>query len=151
MRKFLALIAIFIASESFALDLPDKIQNWHLLSEDITPLTAGNKNFGRVVYRSYLRTSPRGTLDIILTEGSGAGNLYVPECMKDSEGLFRPASDYVVLNISQKRAILERSETLPLVLAIKAGDNITLTIETHALNESELINFAGDLLSNVTK
>ena len=151
MRKFLALLAIFIASESFALDLPDKIQDWHLVSENITPLTASNKNFGRVVYRNYLRTSPRGNLEIILTEGSGAGNLYVPESVKDSEGLFKPASDYRVVNISNKRAVLEKNENLPLVLAIKAGNNITITIETHSLNESELINFAGDLLSNVTE
>ena len=88
-------------------------------------------------------------MQIILTEGKGPGSLYVPEKVKDkdSEGLFPAGSGYEVINISEKRAILETSENMPLSLAVRYDDNITITIETSALNKSEIVKFAESLLA----
>ena len=153
MRKFLFIFIalLFIASNSFALELPDKIQNWHAVNSKIVPLIASNQDLGQIVYKSYLRKKPLGNLEIILTQGKGTGELYIPENVRDSSELFNKSSGYEIINISGLSAILEKNENLPLALAVKVDNNITLTIETHALNESELIKFAGDLLSNSIK
>jgi len=156
MRKILVFIALFIASNFcpvYALELPDNINEWQSLKEVITPLipAANNKYIGRIMHKYYSRNNPRGDLEIILTEGTGAGELYIPESVKDSEKLFNTSSGYEIINVSGYSAILEKHENLPLALAVKVDNNTTLTIETHALNESELIKFAGDLLSNSIK
>ncbi len=71
MRKFLFIFIalLFISSNSFALELPDKIQDWHAVNSKIVPLIASNQDLGQIVYKSYLRNNPRGNLEIILTQG----------------------------------------------------------------------------------
>ena len=153
MKKFLLIfIALFLfsASTSYALELPDNIQDWHAVKSKIVPLIASNQNLGEIIYKSYTRQKPLGNLEIILTQGKGAGELYIPEHVNNNDELFK-ASGYEITNISGMSAIIEKVENLPLALAVKVNNNITLTIETHSLNESELIKFAGDLLSNVIK
>ena len=155
MKKFLLIfliIFLFSASTSYALELPDNINEWHAVKSKIVPLIASNQNLGEIIYKSYTRQKPLGNLEIILTQGKGAGELYIPEHVNNNnkDSLFK-ASGYEITNISGMSAIIEKVENLPLALAVKVNNNITLTIETHSLNESELIKFAGDLLSNVIK
>lgn len=150
MRKFLLVIFLLLSSCSYALELPEAINEWQCINENIVPLIldANGENLGRVVYRDYVRESPKGSLQIILTEGKGTGNLYVPEKINNSHGVMPSDSGYKILSISGHKSILESQSFMPLALAVNAGDNVILTIESSSLNENELINFAEEILSS---
>lgn len=124
-------------------------QDWTLTNEFTTPLIpdANSEDLGRVIYRTYERESPRGTLEIILTEGKGTGDLYVPESVDETKKLM-PASEYKILEIDNHRAILENQSFLPLVLAVQVDDNVILNIESSSLNQEELVSIAKEILSS---
>ena len=145
-KNLLILIAIFILI--FNSKTQAAFQDWNLTSEFITPLTASanSEDLGRVIYRTYEKKSPRAVLEIILTEGRGCGNLYVPENADDSKKLM-PASEYKILEIDGHRAILENQSYLPLAIAVKVRDNVILNIESPSLNQEELISIAREILS----
>lgn len=155
MKKFLIILALFLFSCSGASAgiqvsnwLPDS--DWELKSEFITPLIpdANSEDLGRVVYRTYERKSPRAVLEIILTEGSGTGSLYVPDGVKTSKGLM-PASEYEILEVGSCRAILESPESLPSALALQAGENSVINIESSSLSREELISVAEKIVKNI--
>lgn len=150
MRKFLLVIFLLLSSCSYALELPDYVSEWKCVNENITTLIldANNENLGRIIYRDYVRESPKGSLQIILTEGKGTGNLYVPDSVNNSQGFMPPEGSYKILSISGHKSILESQSFMPLVLAVSAGDNVILTIESSSLNENELVNFAEEILSS---
>ena len=147
---------MFFSSSSFALELPDKIQNWYSVSEYITPLiaSANSQDLGRIVYKTYERRKSKGELQIIMTEGKGTGSLYVPSTVKNSKGVMPLDSGYKILNVSGKNAILETQPNLPLALAINYSDNVILTIESYSFNsqnnqtqdEEKLLKFAEELI-----
>ena len=151
MRKFLAVLALLLfPSFASALELPGKVAGWRSAGEQVVPLVTqpDNIDLGRCVYKSYVRESPRGELQVILTEGKGPGTLYVPDEVKGSGGLLFPSSSgYKVIDAAGRRAILETNENLPLSLAVRVDDNITLTIESNALDEAEIVIFAEELLA----
>ncbi|MBQ7593141.1 MAG: hypothetical protein IJU48_02160 [Synergistaceae bacterium] len=149
MKKFLAslLLSMSIISSSLAFELPDEISSWHSVSEhvvNITPTSTG-ENLGRVVYRDYSRG--KSTLQIILTEGAGAGELYVPERVNDLKGVMSSEADYKVLEVAGCKSILEVRSFMPVALAVRLDDNSSLTIESFALNEAEIVKFAEDLIN----
>ena len=149
MKKFLLIfICMLLSSCAYSLELPEKINDWHSVNEFITPLIASEKSqdLGRVIYKDYERENPKKNLQIILTEGKGTGNLYVPEKVKTSKGLMPSEAGYKILNVAGKSAILETQSYLPLVLAVKVDNNIVLTIESKSLNENEIVKFAEELL-----
>ena len=154
MRKFLAVLLVLVfPSLSAALELPNRVDGWVSSSknEHIVPLITepDNINLGRCVYKNYFRDIPKEELLIILTEGKGTGTLYVPDkdSVQGSEGLLPSNSGYRVMSISGKKAVLETNENLPLSLAVRYDENITLTIETNSLSEHEIIMFADSLLA----
>ena len=151
MKKFLAVLLLLVfPSMSAALELPNKINEWIAAGENIVPLITqpDNIDLGRCVYKYYVSETPKGELQIILTEGRGTGPLYVPDEVRKSDEVLLPSSSgYRVMNISGKRAVLETNENLPVSLAIRYDENITLTIETNSLNEHEIILFAESLLA----
>lgn len=153
MRKiFASLIAFFALSFAecvFALELPNQIGEWHEVSTNILPLitTYNNESHGRVVYATYKRESPSAFLDVILTEGSGTGNLYVPEKVNDSEGMMKSDSGFEVVKVSGHDAIIESQSFMPLVLAVNVGDNITLNLESPSANREELMRVAEEILA----
>ena len=55
-------------------------------------------------------------------------------------------SEYRILDIAGRKAILERHENIPLSLAVDADDNVVLTIESSALDEEGIIVFAVNIL-----
>ena len=145
---------MFSSTSSFALELPDKIQNWYSVSESVTPLiaSANSQDLGRIVYKSYARTKPKGELQIIMTEGKGTGSLYVPSDIKNSKGVMPLDSDYKILNISGKKAILETQPNLPVALAVNYSENVVLTIESYSFShqdEDKLVKFAEELMSEL--
>ena len=153
MKKiFLGLIFSFVIFNSQA---QAAFQDWKLINEYVQPLIpdATSEDLGRVVYRTYERESPRGTLEIILTEGKGTGSLYVPELVNDSKQLL-PAAEYKILELEDgspagsHKAILENQSYLPLALAIQVDDNVILNIESSSLNQEELILIAREILSS---
>ena len=129
-------------------------KDWNLTSEFTQTLIpdANSEDLGRVIYRTYEREAPRGILEIILTQGKGTGNLYIPEKINDSKKLM-PASEYKILDINGLKAILENQSYLPLVLAIQVDDNVILNIESSSLTQEELISISREILSswNFTK
>ena len=158
LKKFMllifALVILNLNFKSYGFEIPDKINEWHLVKEFSQPLIADVKSqdLGCVIYKKYERNSPVGTLQIILTEGKGTGNLYVPENVKNSKGVMPAGAGYKVIEISGKKAILENQSYMPLALAVNVDENIILTIESKALDENEIVNFAKEILSwNITK
>ena len=147
MRKFLVLMMLLLASCAYALELPDSVNEWQCVNEHIVTLTpsATSENLGRMVYRDYERESPRGYVQVILTEGTGTGSLYVPERVR-AGGLMPSDSEYRILDIAGRKAILERHENIPLSLAVDADNNVVLTIESSALDEEGIIEFAVNIL-----
>ena len=147
MRKFLVLMMLLLASCAYALELPDSVNEWQCVNEHIVTLTpvATGENLGRMVYRDYERESPRGYVQVILTEGTGTGSLYVPERVR-AGGLMPSDSEYRILDIAGRKAILEHHENIPLSLAVDADNNVVLTIESSALDEEGLIEFAVNIL-----
>ena len=150
MKRILIVFFIFLSSSPcFALEIPEKISDWHLTNEYIQPLIpdATSEDMGRVIYKTYEREAPRGTLEIILTEGTGTGSLYIPDEIKKSKGLM-PANEYKIFEINGRKAILENQSYLPLAIAIDVADNVILTIESPSLNQDELIKIAEEILSS---
>ena len=149
MKKiFAALIFALLSSGAYALELPEKIYEWYLTGEYVQALMpdAISEDLGRVIYKTYERDAPKGTLEIILTEGTGTGSLYVPDELKKSKGLM-PASEYKIFEVNGKKAILENQSYLPLAVAVNVSDDVILTIESPSLNQDELIKIAEEILS----
>ena len=151
MRKIILIpvlvLAFFCFSSAAFADTEIQIPGWELKSEFVTPLIpdANSEDLGRVVYKTYERESPRAVLEIILTEGTGTGNLYVPESVDASKGLM-PADGYEILEIEGHRAVLESPEFLPMALAINAGQNLIINLESPSLSREELIETAKEIL-----
>ena len=149
MRIILFAIILILSFNSVALsfELPDEISSWHSVNEQVVNLipSSTGENLGRFVYKDY--SLGKKTLKIILAEGVGAGELYVPEKLNDSKGLMPSEADYKIVDIAGKKSILEIRSFMPLALAVKLDDNSSLTIESFALNETEVVKFAEELLS----
>lgn len=151
MRKVFGVLVMLwvIVSPAVALELPDSVGEWRRVGEHVVPLVpaANSEDLGRMVYADYVRESPRGSLQVILTEGAGTGSLYVPERVRDSKGMMPADSAYRVLTVAGHSAILEDQSYMPVALAVKAGDNVVLTLETASLSEVEIVNLAEEILS----
>lgn len=150
MRKFLAILMLTVCSPVFAVEIPDVIGDWRMTDEKIMPLITdyNNELHGRVIYRTYKRENPIGVLEVIITEGSGTGRLYVPEKVNGSKGMMPGDSGFEVLSVDGHAAILEERSFMPLVLAVDGGDNITLNLESPSMNRDELVRTAEVILSS---
>ena len=146
-RKIILVLAFFCFSSAAFANFEIQISGWELKNEFVTPLIpdANSEDLGRVIYKTYERESPRAILEIIITEGTGTGNLYVPENVNASKGLM-PASEYKILEINGHRAIFESPEFLPAALAVNAGENLIINLESSSLSQEELIEIAGEIL-----
>ncbi|MBR0034234.1 MAG: hypothetical protein IJP54_01030, partial [Synergistaceae bacterium] len=84
-RIVLVLTFLMFSGRAFAFELPDAVKEWRCVKEHIVPLVldVNSEDIGRMVYRDYEREMPKGTVQIILTEGRGTGSLYVPEGVRD--------------------------------------------------------------------
>lgn len=151
MRKiFAVMIALWaFCGQAYAIELPDSFGEWRKLSGNILPLITeyNGESHGRVVYVTYRRESPSGTLDVILTEGTGAGNLYVPEKVNTAKGMMPSDSGYEVVKVSGHDAIIESQSYMPVVLSVKVGENITLNLESPSAGKEELMRIAEEILS----
>lgn len=144
---FLFFVTI-LGSPAFSAELPESFGQWHSVNKNILPLTTeyNQESHGRVVYVTY--KSESATLEAILTEGTGTGNLYVPEKVRSEKGMMPSDSGFELLEISGHRAILERQSFMPLALTVAAGDNITLTLESSSTGTDELVKAAEVILSS---
>lgn len=150
MRRVMIASMMACACRACGAELPDVAGEWRCVKEQVVPLIAeaNNENLGRMVYRDYEREAPFGSVQVILSEGSGTGSLYVPEKVNYSEGVMPSGSGYRLLVISGHNAILENHAYMPVALAVNAGDNVVLTIEAGSLTESETVRFAEEILSS---
>lgn len=144
---------LLLPSHIHALELPDKIHEWHSVSEHVMNLiaAAGNKDLGKCTYKNYERESPRGYLQVILTEGSGTGSLYVPERVNDSKGVMSSPSGYEIVNVSGHNGIIEHHEYMPLALAVSVSKDIILTVESSSLDDKAIIELAEEIVKNFTE
>lgn len=151
MKKVFGVLVLLWAmvSPAAGVELPDSVGEWRRVDEYVLPLvpSANSEDLGRMVYGDYVRESPRGNLQAVLTEGTGTGSLYVPERVRDSQGMMPSDSVYSVLTVSGHRAILEAQSYMPVALAVNAGDNVILTLETASLSEAEVVKLAEEILS----
>lgn len=150
MRKVFALLMLMIVSPVFAAELPETLGEWRSVSKYIQPLITeyNGESQGTVTYMTYNRESPSSTLDIILTEGAGTGNLYVPEKVNNDKGMMPSDSGFEVLKVSGHDAIFESHAFMPLALTVNADDNVILTLESASLEENELIEIVEVILSS---
>lgn len=150
MRRVFVIMMLLTAGPVFALELPDNVGEWKTVTTNIIPLITeyNNEAHGRVTYRTYVRENPSSTLDVILTEGTGTGNLYVPEKVNDTPGMMPSDSGYERLTVSGHDAIIEAQSFMPLALAVNAGDNITLTLESPSLSRDDIVRIAEEILSS---
>lgn len=150
MRKVIFAVMMMFAASAYGFELPDSVGEWRCVKEEVVPLVAdaNGSMLGRMVYRDYERESPFGIVNIILTEGSGTGSLYVPEMVNDSEGVMPSDSGYRLITIAGRKSIMEVHSQMPAVLAVNMSDNIVLTIESQSLGESGMISFAEEILSS---
>ena len=150
MRKVFALLMLMICSPVFAAELPETLGEWHSVSKYIQPLITeyNGESQGTVTYMTYSRESPSANLDVILTEGAGTGNLYVPEKVNNEKGMMPSDSGFEVLTVGGHDAIIETHAFMPLALTVKAGDNVTLTLESPSSGRDELLRTAEVILSS---
>ena len=150
MRKVFALLMLMICSPVFAAELPEALGEWHSVSKYIQPLITeyNGESHGTVTYMIYKRESTSATLDVILTEGAGTGNLYVPEKVNTDKGMMPSDSGFEVLMVGGHDAILETHAFMPLAFTVQAGDNITLTLESPSSGRDELLRTAEVILSS---
>ena len=132
--------------------LPDVVGEWRCVNEHVQSLITeyNHESHGRITYRTYTRESPAGMLEVILTEGSGAGSLYVPENVRASKGVMPSEAGFEVVDIDGCGAIIERHNHLPVALAVNVSGDMTLTVETLALDVEGVIDFAGNMLRTMT-
>ena len=147
------IILLSFSSRIHALELPDVIRGWHSVSEYVQPLIASkdNTDFGRCVYKSYVREAPKSYMQVILTEGRGTGTLYVPERVNDSKGVMYSPSRYEILNIAGHNSIIEHHENLPPALSVSVSKDIILTLEAGSLDDNEMIELAEEFVKNLTE
>lgn len=148
-RIFVACAAVLaLCGACHAGMLPDVVGEWRCVNEHVQSLITeyNHESHGRITYRTYTRESPAGMLEVILTEGSGAGSLYVPESVRASKGVMPNESGFEVVDIDGCGAIIERHNHLPVALAVNVSGDMTLTIETLALDVEGVIDFAGNML-----
>ena len=151
LKVWVCLAAIlWVAGYAFAVELPDSVKEWRCMKEHVVPLIleADGENLGRMVYREYVREFPKGSVQVIMSEGRGTGSLYVPESVRDSKGAMPSETEYKILRIAGRNSVLENRAYMPLALAVNAGDNVVLTIETGSLTEDEIVGFAEEILSS---
>ncbi len=150
MKKVFALLIFMVCGPVFAAELPGTLGDWHSVSKYIQPLITeyNGESHGNVTYMTYRRESPSATLDVILTEGTGTGNLYVPEKVNTEKGMMPSDSGFEVLKVSGHDAIFESRAFMPLALTVRAGDNIILTLESPSAGRDELLRTAEVILSS---
>ena len=146
MKKIIlsALFMFMFSSSCFAFEF----QDWHLINEYVTPLIldANSEDMGKIIYKTYENNNSKKTFEIIFTQGNGTGSLYIPEEIKNSKGVMPSDSEYKILEVKGKKAILENQSYLPLALSVNFDDNIVLNIESSSLNQEELIKIAEEIL-----
>ena len=148
-KKFLAVLMIAVCASAYALELPENIGGWHSVSKYILPLITeyNQESQGTVTYMTYQRESPPSFIEAILSEGAGAGSLYIPPEVNTDKGMMPADSGFELLKVSGHDAIIESRPFMPLVLAVNVADNITLNLESPSAKREELIRIAEDILS----
>lgn len=151
MRKVFLMMMLLTAGPVFALELPDNVGEWKTVTTNIIPLITeyNQESHGRVTYRTYVRENPSSTLDVILTEGTGTGNLYVPEKVNDTPGMMPSDSGYERLTVSGHDAIIEAVPNMPLVLAVSVSGDVVLTVEGRAIDAEGIARFAEKMIQNL--
>lgn len=130
-----------------AAPLPDALDEWHATPTATTRFQTASEDLGRWQSRTYTRTAPIAKIEVDLMEGPGPGTLRVPESSATkNDAPLGFVSTYKTLNVSGKRAILEREEVMGQALAVAFDRDRTLTIETRSVSEEELLNFAERLI-----
>ncbi len=145
---WLAVRIVLAGGYAYAFELPDSVKEWRCVNEYVVPLIldVNSEDLGRIVYRDYEREMLKGTVQVILTEGRGTGSLYVPEEVRDVAGAMPAESGYRIIDIDGRKSIIERHEFIPISIAVDAGENIVITIESSTLNEEEITEFARNIL-----
>lgn len=148
MRKVVLALMLMCSGCAFAAELPETVNEWRCVKEDVVPLVldVNSEDIGRMVYRDYERGTRKGAVQVILTEGRGTGSLYVPEGVRDSKGAMPSEAGYKIVDIEGRKSIIEHHEFLPVSLAVNAGENTVITIESSTLNEKEITEFARNIL-----
>ena len=143
----ITLLLILVPSSVQAAPLPDVLDEWHATPMETTRFRTTSEDLGLWQNRIYTRTAPIASIEVDLMEGTGPGTLRVPENkVEKNDAPLGFVSTYRTLNISGKRAILERGEVTGQALAVAFDKNRTLTIETKSVSEEELLNFAERLI-----
>ena len=123
--------------------MPERAGDWSSDREDVTQfiLEADSGDMGQWTRRLYTRESPGAAVEANLMEGPGPGPLRIPESVGSYDAVMEAKSEYRILEVAGRRAVLERGPLLPLALTVSLGKNRTLTLEGH-VTEEELTGLA---------
>ena len=145
------LLCAAVLSAVPAMALPETAGEWRSAEEYVQPfvLTANSEDVGRWTQRIYTRTEQPGFIEVNLMEGSGPGPLRVPEAVGSYNGVIEGQSEYQVLEVAGRRAVLERYPYLPLALSVSVSRDAVLTLESRSSDEKELAGLAEKIIENL--
>ena len=140
-----ATLFMALVPPTFAFFLPAELGNWRLLSDHVTDLTA-SEELGKWTSASYVRFEPTARIEVQLTEGSGPGELFVPEdIISSDDDPIGFLSTFETLSVAGKRAILERDSVTGQALAVAMGTR-TVTFEASGISREVLLGFAENMI-----
>ena len=153
MRRIFAglMVVVMTCGTAFALELPETLGEWHSVSTSIVPLITeyNHESHGRVTYSTYKRESPSAVLEVILTEGTGTGSLYVPEKVNDAPGMMPSDAGYERLTVVGHDAIIEVVPNMPLVIAVNVSGDVVLTVEGRGVDAGGISGFAERIMGGL--
>ena len=152
LKKFIIIILILIFalnSAALAFNLPDEFNvnniTWLKSSERVKNLDARYSAAKFGVWLNKIYKANNKILEINLVTGQGGLNYSAGTA--HSKAVMSAEGEYRELKINGHRAIYERNNFLPDVLAIELNNNAVLNLELYTDNLNELIEIAEQLLA----
>ena len=149
LKKFIIIILIFaLSSAALAFDLPDEFNvndiTWRKSSGSVKNLDASYSSAKFGVWLNKIYRANNKILEINLITGQGglnysAGNTH-------GKAVMPAESEYKELEVNGHKAIYERNNFLPDLLAIELNNQAVLNLELYTDNLNELIEIAEQLL-----
>ena len=149
LKKFIIIILIFaLSSAALAFDLPDEFNvndiTWRKSSESVKNLDASYSSAKFGVWLNKIYRANNKILEINLITGQGGLNYSVGNAQ--GKAVMPADSEYKELEVNGHKAIYERNNFLPDLLAIELNNQAVLNLELYTDNLNELIEIAEQLL-----
>jgi len=144
-----ALSPLQAEQNKFSLSSISDIEGWKITERVLKEFNAPSGNYGSWEMAVMTRTGTTETMTVHLFKGPGPGPLYIPSGdIKTDDRPLGFGATYETLVISGHRALLEVYPYIGKALAIDAGKERVLCIESTSLSQDELTRAGTILLEN---